>query len=88
MCLRMMAPFLVSASGVPRTTFGLLNHELVQQLGHGLVDKLAAVIGMKTVNDEGKLGQHGGQHRLQIGLRDALHRCRNPHCVTSSTALM
>jgi hypothetical protein len=38
------------------------------------MDELAAIIGTKTVNDEGKLRQHGGQHRFQICLRDALHR--------------
>jgi len=37
------------------------------------MDELAAIIGMKTVNDEGKVRQHGGQHRFQICLRDALH---------------
>ena len=45
--------------GVAGAAFGLLDHQLVQQLGDGLVDELAAVVGMKAVNDERKLGQHG-----------------------------
>jgi hypothetical protein len=40
-----------------RATLGLLNHQFIQQLRHGLVDEFSAVIGVKTVNDEGKLGQ-------------------------------
>ena len=43
--------------GMSRATLGLLNHQFIQQLRHGLVDEFSAVIGVKTVNDEGKLGQ-------------------------------
>ena len=45
---------------VPGPAFGLLDHQLVQQLGHSVVDELAAVIRVKTMNDKGKLGQDGG----------------------------
>src|ERR1019366_9108322 len=56
---------------VPRPAFGLLDKQLVEQLGHGLVDELAAVIGVKAADAEGKLPQQGGQHRLQPGFADA-----------------
>jgi len=44
-----------------------LDHELIEQLSHSLVDELAAVVGMEAANDERKLGQHRGQYRLRIG---------------------
>jgi hypothetical protein len=56
---------------VPRPAFGLLDQQLVEQLGHGLVDELAAVIGVKAEDAEGKLPQQGGQHRLQPSFADA-----------------
>ena len=54
-----------------RTAFGLLNQKLVEQAGHGGIDKLAAVIGVKAQNAERKLVQHSGQHRLQPSFADA-----------------
>src|SRR5713226_10620167 len=48
---------------MPGATFGLLDHQLVQQLGYGVVDELAAVIGVKAVQDKGKLSQQGGEDR-------------------------
>ncbi len=57
---------------VPRPAFGLLNQQFIQQTSHRLVDKLAAVIGVKAAADaEGKLPEHGDQHRLQPGFADA-----------------
>jgi len=41
-------------------SFKRLDHEFIQQLGNGLVDELAAVVGVKAANHEGKLSQHGG----------------------------
>ena len=55
--------------GVPRPRFGLLDQQLVEQLGHRMVDELAAVVGMKTPNAERKLLQHGFQHRYADRLR-------------------
>ncbi len=62
-------PVVVAVAG---PAFGLLDQQLVQQSGHGLVDELAAVVGVKATNAEGKLAEQGGQHRLQVGLADAL----------------
>ena len=58
--------------GVSRATLGLFDHEFVEQLGHRLVDELAAVIRVKAVDDKGELSQNRDQHRFQIGFRDAL----------------
>ena len=33
---------------MPGATLGLLDEQLIQQTGHGLVDELAAVIGVKA----------------------------------------
>jgi len=44
---------------MPRPRLGLLDQQFVQQVFHGVVDELAAIIGMKTLNPERKLRQHG-----------------------------
>ncbi len=72
--LGLRQPIVVGMSG---TAFGLFDHQLVQQSGYGLIDELAAVVGVKAVNHKGKLGQHRDEHRFQIGFGDARHRCRN-----------
>jgi hypothetical protein len=59
------------------TAFGLFDHQLVQQSGYGLIDKLTAIVGVKAVNDKGKLGQHHDEHRFQIRFRDARHHRHN-----------
>jgi hypothetical protein len=43
----------------------------LEHTGHHAVDELAAVIGVKAEDAEGKLPQHGLQHRLQPRLTDA-----------------
>src|ERR1039458_5928898 len=40
-------------------------------MGYGLVDELAAVVGVKAEDEEGELPQHGGQHGLQPSFADA-----------------
>ena len=54
---------------VPGPAFGLFDQQFLQQTGHRAVDELAAVIGVKAENAEGKLPQHGLQNRLQPGPR-------------------
>src|SRR5271170_4909641 len=63
----------------PRTAFGLLDQQFLQQLGDGNVDELAAVVAVEAANAKRKLAQHRLQYRLQIGLRDARRRsCHLP----------
>ena len=57
--------------GVSGPALGLADAQLVEQAGHGLVEELAAVVGVKALDAEGELAQHLLQHRLQKALRDA-----------------
>ena len=53
MCFRITAPFLVSTrplSPLCRAGFGLFDQQLVEQLGDGAVDELAAVVGVKALD--------------------------------------
>ena len=43
---------------MPRTRFGLFHQKLVQQLGHHMIDELAAVVGMKAQDEKRKLFDH------------------------------
>jgi hypothetical protein len=43
----------------------LFDEQFAQQTGHIVIDELAAVVGMKTANPEGKLFQQGFQHWQQ-----------------------
>src|SRR5208283_4390815 len=40
-------------------------------MGYGLVDELAAVVGVKAADGEGELPHHGGQHGIQPSFADA-----------------
>jgi len=42
---------------------GELDQQTLEQLGHFVVDVLRAVVGVEAQNPEGKLVQHGFQHR-------------------------
>ena len=44
--------------GMPRTRLGLFHQKLVQQLGHYMIDELAAVIRMKAQDQKRKLFDH------------------------------
>ena len=57
--------FVVDASPGPR--LGLLYQWFVQNLGHGGVDKLATVVGMKAPDRERRLLQHRLEHRYLRG---------------------
>ena len=74
---------------VPRSRFGLLDQQLVQQFGHGVIDELAAVVGMKTANHEretaASIASSTGISQASLICAVAPTTC---HCVTSSTALM
>ena len=50
-------------AGVMRPRLGLLDEQFVQKLGHGVVDELAAIVGMEAADHKGKLREHGFQHR-------------------------
>jgi hypothetical protein len=50
--------------------FGLLDQQFFEQARHGVVDELAAVVGMEAANHEGKLFQYLFQNRNQPALRD------------------
>ena len=90
--LRLHQPVVV---GVPRPRFRLLDQQLVQQLGHGVINELAAVVRVKPAKLEGELPQHRLQHRQQIGfadlrrgahhlpLRDFIHRVNVIHPLAS-----
>src|SRR5271165_3828378 len=70
MCLRITAPFFDSTSPlslvrVPRPRLRLFDQQLVQQLRHGMVHELAAVVGVKAEYAERKLRQHAFQHWFQ-----------------------
>ena len=56
--------------GVPRPRFGLFDQQFVQQPGHGVIDKLAAVVGMEAQNAKRELRQHRFQHRQQVSFTD------------------
>ena len=45
--------------GVTRPRLGLFDQKFVQQAGHGVVDEFAAVVGMKPMDAERELLQHG-----------------------------
>jgi len=57
----MTAAFLASTNPLaPQrcARLGLFDHKLVQKPLYGVVDELAAVVGMKATNTEGKLHEH------------------------------
>src|ERR1035441_514923 len=74
MCLRMTAPFLVSTRPLspdwPGAVFGLFDQRLVEQLRYGLVDELAAVVGVESADAEGELAQHRFEHGQEASLTD------------------
>jgi len=45
-------------SGTMRARLGLFDHKLVQKPLYGVIDELAAVVGMKATNTEWKLHEH------------------------------
>ena len=49
---------------------GLFDQKLAQQFGHGVVDELAAVVGMKAANHKRKLCRHRFEQWNQPQLRD------------------
>ena len=61
-------------AALPGAAFGLFDQQLVEQFGDGAIDELAAVVGVKALDAKGELAQHGLEHRLQIGFRDARRR--------------
>ena len=73
MCLRMIAPFLPSTRALSCTAVGAalgeLDQQLLEQLGHSVVDVLRAIVGMKPQNPKGKLVQDRFQHRQQMAAR-------------------
>ena len=56
--------------GMPRPRLGLLDQQFVEQPGHGVIDELAAVVGMKAVQAKRELFQHRLQHGDEKGLGD------------------
>ena len=74
MCLRTTAPFLDSANPL---SFDRRGRDLVcsmsslfKQLGHGVIDELAAIVGVESANRKRKLGQHRLQGRDQPRFKD------------------
>ena len=61
-------------AALPGPAFGLFDQQLVEQLGDGAIDELAAVVGVKAQDAKWKLAQHGLKHGLQVGFRDARRR--------------
>ncbi len=61
-------------AALPGTAFGLLDQQFIEQPGDGGVDELAAVVCMETLDAKWKLAQHGLEHGLQVGFRDARRR--------------
>jgi hypothetical protein len=61
--------------GVPGPRLGLFHQQLIEQLRQGMVDEIAAVIGMKAPDSKRKLAQHGFRDRNQPGFANP---CRWP----------
>ena len=74
MCLRMMGAVLgldqAVVAGTVWSGAGLFDSQFLQQARHGVVDELAAVVGVEAADRKWELLQNGLQHRKQPQLGD------------------
>ncbi len=57
---------------VPGARLGELDVELIQEFGHGVIDVLRAVVGMKAQDNEGEADQELLKDRQEVGFGEAL----------------